>query len=447
MEPAVHRGPLSGIGSLRAEGHAAGDAVARDAAGPGLYVHVPFCATRCTYCDFSSGTLTSAAVERYLLGMEREAALRAPEAAGLEFRTVFFGGGTPSALSSRHFARLDRALHGSFRIAAGAEITLEANPESVRPALLETWRACGVNRLSMGAQSAHAAELTCLGRIHSPGRPAEAVAMAREHGFRRLSLDLMFAFPGHARERWAETLDWVLSIDPGHLSAYCFIPEPGTPLGDAVLRGAAQTPPDEAQADLYGELADRCGRAGYACYETSNFARPGEAARHNLGYWLRRAYVGLGPSAHGFLGGERYGNHYALGRWASALERDERPEAAREVVAGEEVAREMVLLGLRLGEGMRRADYAGEDWTRLEARYGAALRHAAATGRIERTASGWRIPAPLRFLADDVIAWIDARADLRGATTRRNGTAEPCRTPPDATGRCGLGLTVSGGAP
>jgi oxygen-independent coproporphyrinogen-3 oxidase len=408
MESTVHADPLNDV--PRPGGFAA-----RDGAGPGLYVHVPFCATRCTYCDFSSGSLSAAAVERYLSAIEREAERRAPSASGLEFRTVFFGGGTPSALSSRHFERVFRALRSNYRIAPAAEITLEANPESVKPSLLDTWRACGVNRLSMGAQSSHADEIASLGRIHDARRPAEALALARARGFERLSLDLMFAFPGHDLERWSATLRWALELDPGHLSAYCFIPEPGTPLGDRVLRREVVTPPDDEQEALYAELCRLCSAAGYDAYETSNFARPGQEARHNLGYWLRRPCLALGPSAHGFLDGERYGNHYALERWAVALDRGEAPEASRESIDGDEASREALLLGLRLTDGLSRRDVAADEWRRIESRYATAWRRAEASGRLERTALGWRIPKALRFLADDVIAWIDAEAD-RSAT-------------------------------
>jgi putative oxygen-independent coproporphyrinogen III oxidase len=383
---------------------------ARDQARTGLYVHVPFCATRCTYCDFSSGSLSAAAVERYLDSLEREIALRAPRAAGTAFTSVFFGGGTPSALSSRHFRRVWKALVSSFTIANDAEITLEANPESVKPALLDAWAAAGVNRLSMGAQSFIPEELASLGRIHPAERPAEAFAMARAHGFLRLSLDLMFGFPGHTAERWRQTVDEALALEPEHLSAYCFIPEPGTPLGNDVLAGRATLPAGDEQAECYESLARWIEPAGYRVYETSNFCRAGGEARHNLVYWLRRPYVGLGPSAHGLWNGTRYGNHYALEKWADALERGTPCEAEREAEHDESVALEIVMLGLRLADGLDRRDHAPETWAAVERRYAAAFDAALATGRLEPTAHGVRIPRAHAFVADDVIAWIEARA-------------------------------------
>lgn len=398
--------------------HEGPGAAARDAARRGLYVHVPFCAVSCAYCDFSSGALSPAAIERYLIAMERECARRAPEAAGWTFTSVFFGGGTPSALGPAAFARLTRALHGAFAIAPDAEVTLEANPESVHEARLEAWACGGVNRLSMGAQSFVPEELARLGRIHTADRPAAAFALARRAGFRRLSLDLMFGFPGHAEESWDRSLAAALALEPEHLSAYCFIPEPGTPLGNDVHSGAVTLPSGGAQAALYAQLTDRAARAGLGCYETSNFCRPGAEARHNLVYWLRRPYLGLGPSAHGHSNGVRRGNHFALARWAAALAAGDDPAAEREPETPERTAEEIVMLGLRLATGLVPDDYTAAEWRCVARRYGRAFEEACRAGRLAGDGASWRIPAALRFLADDVIAWIAARAapdDLTGA--------------------------------
>lgn len=385
------------------------DARARAEARAGLYVHVPFCARRCTYCDFSTGPLSEAGVRRYLTAIEREAERRAPAAADLEFTSVFFGGGTPSALTAAQFRTLWRSVSSRFRIAPDAERTLEANPESVRPDRLEAWVEAGVNRISMGAQSADPDELRVLGRIHDAARPARAFAEARASGVRRLSLDLMFGFPGHRAATWARTLDAALALEPEHLSAYCFIPERGTPLGDHVLRHPRAVPDGDAQADLYATVTARTEAAGLTCYETSNFCLPGAEARHNLVYWLRRPYVGLGPSAHGHLAGTRYGNLYAREAWAAAIERGEAPEAHVEQETPASAALETVMLGLRLASGLRAADHPRAAWAGIVARYGAALEAAVGAGRLERTADGWRVAARHRFVADDVIAWIEAR--------------------------------------
>jgi oxygen-independent coproporphyrinogen-3 oxidase len=392
---------------------------ARAEARAGLYVHVPFCAVRCTYCDFSTGRLTQPLVERWVAAIERECAWRAAAASGTAFTSVFFGGGTPSTLTPAQFARVWRALTGAFTIAPGAEVTLEANPESVREDRLEAWVRAGVNRLSMGAQGFDPRDLAVLGRVHDAARPGEAMRLARAAGIRRLSLDLMFGYPGHTMERWRATLDRTLELGPEHVSAYCFIPEAGTPLGDTSLAGTTPLPEDGEQAALYAELEPRLGAAGHACYETSNFCLPGAEARHNLVYWLRRPYVGLGPSAHGHLGGRRYGNTYDRAEWTRRLERGGAPEAESEQDTPESRAREIVMLGLRLADGVRAADHAAGDWAEVELRYGAAFERAVATGRLERAGDAWRIAARHRFVADDVIAWIDAAAADGAVDTRR----------------------------
>jgi oxygen-independent coproporphyrinogen-3 oxidase len=292
-------------------------------------------------------------------------------------------------------------------------MTLEANPETVGDALLEAWREAGVNRLSMGVQSFVPGELERLGRIHGPARPFEAVTRARGAGFTRLSVDLMFGFPGHDAAAWGHTLARTLELDVEHVSAYCFIPEDETPLGVALLKGETRLPSPESQADRYAELNETLGAAGYAGYETSNFARPGGEARHNLVYWLRRRWLALGPSGHGLWNGARYANHRALDRWAGSLETG----AACDTVEPETdatIADEIVMLALRLGSGLMPADHSPEDWRRVEQRYGSALESAIAEGRLERHrepgGEGWRVPPRYRFVADDVIAWLMARA-------------------------------------
>ena len=220
----------------------------------------------------------------------------------------------------------------------------------------------------------------------------------------------MFAFPGHTLERWQRTVDTALSLGTEHLSAYCFIPEPGTPLGNAALRGEAALPSPEEQAAGYEWLTARCEARGLASYETSNFCRPDAEARHHLVYWLRRPYLALGPSAHGFVNGERYANPYAFERWAGALERGARPESSRESESSDAIAQETMMLGLRLSGGLDPRDHDLAQREALERRYGAAFALALASGRLERAGAALRVPRSLRFVADDVLAWLEARA-------------------------------------
>jgi oxygen-independent coproporphyrinogen-3 oxidase len=407
---------------------------ARDAARAGLYVHVPFCSRRCAYCDFASGAWSAALEGRWLAALEREAGLRARAACGLVFSSVFLGGGTPSVLTPASLQRALGTLRAWFAVATDAEVTLEANPESVEPRRVASWVESGVNRLSLGAQSFHRDELGLLGRIHAWDRPARAVALARAHGLARFSLDLIFGFPGHTLGRWRGTLDQALGLGPGHLSAYAFTAEPGTVLGEAVRAGSAALPSAEEQAEMYAAFLDASAAAGLGSYETSNVCAAGAEARHNLVYWLRRPYVGLGPSAHGFVGGERYGNRRALGDWAADLDAGMSPDSAREREGRESRTREAVMLGLRLSTGLRAADYAPAGWDEIRARYGAALAEAVASGRLEGTVEGFAVPRRLRFVADDAIAWIEARAEARGFDSRgaHSVPSPSCRNRPSS---------------
>ena len=400
---------------------------ARDAARAGLYVHVPFCAVTCPYCHFAKGPLSAAAVERWLAALAREAALHAPLARGVAFTSLFLGGGSPSAISARAFARLLRIVRDHFALAPGAEVTLEANPEGVKPALVAAWAAAGVNRLSVGAQSFVAEELRRLGRVHGPDGPARAFALARAHGIRRLSLDLMFGFPGHGPEPFARTLAAAVALAPGHVSAYAFQAEAGTPLGDAVLAGRVALPSPDAQADLYELAGAALGAAGLEPYETSNFCRPGEEARHNLTYWLRRDWLALGPSAHGLWRGRRWANAFTLADWAARLERGDDPAVEREDDAPARRADDVVMLALRLAGGLRAADHAPAAWRQLTDRYGAAFAQGERAGRLERTPGGWRLPAAHRFVADDTLAWLAVRAGGRFDTLSTGSlNSTPC---------------------
>jgi oxygen-independent coproporphyrinogen-3 oxidase len=323
---------------------------------------------------------------------------------------VFFGGGTPSAIAPHAFQRAWHAVTQHFRIAPDAEITLEANPETVKPGLLEAWRAAGVNRLSMGVQSFVPEELATLGRLHDAERPAEAFRLARAHGFRRLSLDLMFGYPGHTAERWGRTLEAALALEPEHVSAYGYIAETDTPMGDAVANGAAHVVSPELEAELYWQADARFSAAGLAPYETSNWSRPLAESRHNLTYWLRRDYLALGPSAHGLWQGERYANARALGDWATRLERGEDPAGERERETPATRAEETALLALRLASGLQLRDLAPAARAEFLHAFGAACAAGVAAGRLEACDGGWCIPRAMRFVSDDTLAWLAVRA-------------------------------------
>jgi oxygen-independent coproporphyrinogen-3 oxidase len=408
--------PADPLSATRRRSRAGLEARARSEAGPGLYVHVPFCAARCHYCDFSSGALSTRAVEDYLSALESEAAVRAPAAHGVEFRSMFFGGGTPSALSPSQFTRLRSGLAAHYRLARDAEITVEVNPESMTGGRLAAWLEAGVNRLSIGVQSFDDEELRRLGRIHGAAHARNAVNRARAGGVTNLSLDLMFGFPGHSRSRWLATLEEALALAPDHLSAYCYIPEPGTPMGDGVRGGTAVLPSADEQAVMYDDLRRLTAAAGLVHYEVSNFARPGMASRHNLAYWLRRDYLGLGPSAHSLWRGVRWGNVYSGTEYARRLLAGGDPVAERERATARSVAEEAVFLGLRLTGGLCLRDYDEPSRAAVIARFSATMTQAAAHGFLEAYAEGWRVPIERFFLLDDVLARLLLAAERRAGS-------------------------------
>ena len=274
----------------------------------GLYIHVPFCTVKCSYCDFNSYAGIEDLQARWLDAALAELALWAPRLEARVFSTVFIGGGTPSLLPGESIRRLLDAVRAQLRLEADAEITLEANPESVRPERLAEYRAAGVNRISMGVQSLDPAELGFLDRIHSADRARQAFGEIRAAQFDNVNLDLIYGLPGQSLAGWRSTVDGVLSWHggPDHLSCYALTVEDGTPLAARVAAGRVVEADPDAVAEIADWTAARLSRAGYEQYETSNYARNGLQCRHNLLYWRNQEYLAIGPGAHGFVDGVRY---------------------------------------------------------------------------------------------------------------------------------------------
>lgn len=313
----------------------------------GLYVHIPFCVRKCAYCDFVSGT-DVAEIPRTVALLAKEMALISQTYGRLPIRTVFLGGGTPSLLSGDQVAGLLDAAQGAFAIARDAEISLEANPGTLDASKLRAYRRAGVNRLSIGAQAAQTRLLAALGRIHRWPDVVSAVGMARDAGFENLNLDLMYGLPGQTPEDWAQSLERALALNPAHLSCYELILEPGTPL--ALQRPSL--PEEHAVLDM-AELAERfLGDAGLMRYEISNYAKAGFRCRHNLLYWRRGPYAGVGPAAHSFLNGVRMGNDPSWKRWADGVSAGALRHAEEIPISAEEARFETMMLGLRLTEGI-----------------------------------------------------------------------------------------------
>ncbi|MCA9868006.1 MAG: radical SAM family heme chaperone HemW [Anaerolineae bacterium] len=271
-----------------------------------LYLHIPFCRRRCSYCDFNTYTTLGDLQADYVAALAREIELVGARGGRPPVHTLFFGGGTPSLLTLPQVAALLAAARAAFAVDAAAEITMEANPGTVDETYLAGVRALGVNRLSFGVQSALPGELALLGREHDFAAAVAAVDAARAAGFDNLNLDLIYGLPGQTVADWQRTLDAVLPIGVEHISLYCLTIEPGTPLQRALHHGTINAPDPDTAADQYEIACTALAAAGFDHYEISNWARPGRECRHNVVYWRNEPYLGLGAGAHGSAGGYRY---------------------------------------------------------------------------------------------------------------------------------------------
>lgn len=365
----------------------------------GLYVHVPFCLRRCGYCAFNTyaveGTDPTDRYRRYLDGVRRELDRAAAALAGAPpLATVYLGGGTPTLLGADGLAAVLAAVRARLAVAPDAEVTVEANPDTVHPELLAALVAEGCDRLSLGMQSADPHVLALLDRRHRPERALRAVGEARSAGFRSVGLDLIAGTPGEDRASWRRTVEAALDAGPDHLSSYSLSVEPGTKLAARVRAGTLPAPDDDEQADRYLEADARLEAAGYRWYEISNWSRGADhRCRHNLGYWRNHHWWGVGPGAHSHLGRHRWWNERDPERWADRLARGEDPAAGCEVVAPAATRTEDLLLQVRLAEGLPATDLDRAAVARLVAE---GLLAPIGGGRVALTSAG-------RLLADDVV--------------------------------------------
>ena len=319
-----------------------------------LYVHVPFCARRCSYCDFAIAVRRSVPVDDYLRAAERELQLRFAGIEGWELDTLYVGGGTPSRLGAEGIARLIGLIRRFTHLADRAEVTIEANPDDMSPTDLAAWRNAGVNRLSVGVQSFHPGALEWMHRIHTAGQAVQAIGAARAAGFDSLSLDLIFALPEALGRDWEADLERALSLDPDHISLYGLTVEPHTPLGRWHARGEVDEAPEERYEDEFLLAHRMLAAAGFEHYEVSNFARPEKRSRHNSAYWSRADYAGIGPSAHEKRGECRRWNAPAYAEWLRLLseERDPAEGGGTEFLNEQNRLAETVYLGLRTEGGL-----------------------------------------------------------------------------------------------
>ncbi len=390
-----------------------------------LYLHIPFCHAKCHYCDFNSYAGMLGLREEYVAALRDEILLagrRARLANGKprRCRTVFFGGGTPSLLTAGQIAELLAAIRDAFALDPDAEVTMEANPGALEYSQLDTVRAAGVNRLSMGAQSFDSALLRWMGRIHSPDEIETAFHAARAAGFTNVSLDFIFALPGQTQAVWLDTLERAIALGPDHLSLYNLIVEEGTPLFTWVQRGSVREVDEDTAADMYEAAQERLARAGYLQYEISNWARPGHACAHNLTYWRNLPWIGLGAGGASFYAGQRFTETRPIRAYIArvrdtlasekiSLEGSEETLPAAAIASRETISRELemaetAMLGLRLNEGVNLDVFAARYGMDFWEAFGERLAELRALELIEEAAGWVRLTPHGRMVGNEVFA-------------------------------------------
>ena len=364
----------------------------------GIYIHIPFCRSKCDYCDFYSLAGREDRMDSYQKALLAHIKETAPLAHDIPVDSIYIGGGTPSYYGAKRLKELLGVVHKLYKVEKDAEVTVECNPDSVDLKSLKILRKAGVNRLSLGMQSASACELERIHRIHTPQQVDEAASAARKAGFTNLSLDLIYGLPGQTMDSWKATVEHALSLIPQHLSCYGLKVEEGTPLAARVAEGEI-LPDDDQQADLYLWTVGRLERAGYPQYEISNFAKPGFASRHNLRYWLTQPYIGFGPGAHSDFGGRRYSFVRDLDAYIQGVLQGGDIIDSSELIPQRERCGEYLMLRLRTVRGIEEWEYRSSyfmDFAPLQAR----LEEFRAQGWAEQTDGRWHF-TPKGFLVSN----------------------------------------------
>lgn len=317
-----------------------------------LYIHVPFCVSKCRYCGFYSTTYSSGSIDVFMDGLRHEAALLRHDFSHRSFSSIYIGGGTPSVLSPEQFAQLAGIIRGSLTIDDGAEFTVEANPNTVTYEKLSLMRSQGVNRLSLGMQSFSNEVLRILGRLNTAEQAVDAFRMARTAGFENIGVDLIYGIPGQTAVHWEDTLDSTIALTPEHISAYSLSLDEGSLLTREADSGQFALPDEEICEAMYRRAVIKLHSTGYGRYEISNFSLPGYECRHNMHYWERGEYLGLGPGAWSFISGRRYANIADTSEYVRTLSGGRLPIEVQETVGRCTSAREVVLLRLRTRKGL-----------------------------------------------------------------------------------------------
>ncbi len=369
-----------------------------------VYIHIPFCTIKCGYCDFNAYAGMGALQENYFDALLREIDASAPLVAGREIATIAFGGGTPGESPPALIGSAISAVGKLGPLAAGAEVSLEANPGTTTGSMLQEFRAAGVTRVSFGAQSFESAELAFLDRIHSPEAIGASVALAREARFDDVGLDLIYAITGQSMAAWERTLATAIALAPDHISTYALTVEEGTPLATRVGRGEVAAVDGDVAADMYERATDLLDAARFHQYELSNWARPGHQSRHNTVYWTGGDYLGLGAGAHGYIGGERYENVAHPRDYISTVNQDGRAVANAYVPGRATAMFDWITLSLRLIEGFERAAFEERFGTPVATIAGPVFARTIAAGLLEEVSGRIRLTGRGRLLHGEIAA-------------------------------------------
>jgi oxygen-independent coproporphyrinogen-3 oxidase len=378
----------------------------------GIYIHIPFCRTRCSYCDFATGQYESGLSERYVRALAREisifAAKRADGSHGDEAArvdTVYFGGGTPSLLAPAQVSHLLAAVRAGFDVSADAEVTMEMNPGTVTRETAEGFRAAGVNRASFGLQTFDDAQLRRLGRTHTAEDARRTLSILRGAGFANVSFDLIAGLPGQSVAQWSRNMDEALALRPEHLSLYLLEVHEGTPLAEQIGRGAHPQPDPDVAAEMYELLAGRTASAGYEHYEISNFCLPGHESRHNLKYWTGEPYHGFGCSAHSYDGrSARRSNERDTLRYVELIERAGSAVVETTNLTERDREAESLFLGLRLMRGVDLREHRARFGADVRATHADDLARFREAGLIELDAERLRLTPAGALLSNEVFA-------------------------------------------
>ena len=374
-----------------------------------LYLHIPFCVRKCNYCDFFSASGTEEEQAAYVSAMVQEIQSYQELSGEYEVQTIFLGGGTPSLLTPEQIEQIFNAIYHTFSVNENAEITMEMNPGTVDIKKLHAMKAAGVNRLSIGLQSAQNEELKMLGRIHTFEEFLETWKLIEQAGFKNRNIDLMSALPGQTIESYEDTLSKVLALEPEHISAYSLILEEGTVFYDwyekgKLDRGAWKLPSEEEEYAM-GELTIlRLAEAGMYRYEISNYAKPGKECRHNLGYWDRTEYLGIGAGSSSLIKGERFDHIRDRKAYIEKIRNGESILIDRELLSVESQMEEFMYLGLRMTEGISEIDFEQNFGQKLENIYGSVLQKYKETGFLEKTGTNWRFTRKGIHVSNHILA-------------------------------------------